>query len=208
MKFRTDFVTNSSSSSFIAFKIMNKTLFNYLISLKFQIESGEDGLIDNSTIITLPSGLRAKFDKEAAKICSVKSSQSVSEWLVELLMQFVWLDDGENGDETDLVDYDDILGEKWEEFHCEMEKVFKPKIMKKIRTMDGDIEYAHISLEQGFEDSIYVSEEINIDNGKRIVRTPEKSLYFCRSMDDFNFSGTPGEVITQKWENGCWVTQS
>lgn len=41
MKFRTDFVTNSSDTSYLAFNIKNEKLWDYLSSLGIKLENSE-----------------------------------------------------------------------------------------------------------------------------------------------------------------------
>ena len=43
MKFRTDFVTNSSDSSFLTFNIKNKKLYDFLTKLGIKIENVKEG---------------------------------------------------------------------------------------------------------------------------------------------------------------------
>lgn len=52
------------------------------------------------------------------------------------------------------------------------------------------------------------SKVLAIRNGKRTVTTPRESLVYGESLKEFDFSGTPGEVITQQLRNGQWYTVS
>lgn len=61
MKIRTDFVTNSSSSSFITFNIKNVDLFEYLQSIGIQIKGTEHGVFSDAMTVVLPSGESKEF---------------------------------------------------------------------------------------------------------------------------------------------------
>ena len=104
--------------------------------------------------------------------------------------------------------------EDWTEYEDEMIEEYAEEIGELLPShypgagMDEDIEYGTIQHEEGFEGTIYMSEEIDIRAGKRTVTTPRESLVYGKSMKEFDFSGTPGEVITQQLRNGRWVTVS
>lgn len=200
MKFRIDFVTNSSSESFIYFNVKNTKLFEYLQSLGLKIQSSEEGVFSKDMTVTLPSGVTGWLDEEES-IYPFYDTSSISEWLMKTIEEFVW--------ENPLDELDDDFDE-WQEYwktnRKELSRILTKNVMKRIAEMDGYIEHADIVLEDGFEGTIYTCQEITIDNGIRVDTTPEEThRYGVKLEKDFNFKGDPGKVITQKWENGHWI---
>lgn len=183
MKFRTDFVTNSSDSSFVAFNIKNTKLYNYLISLGIKIEGNEIGRFDKTTRIILSSGGSANLYNEYNETGTADASQSISKWLMTIIRSFCT-----------------------EDFYTELREIINDDKLKIIEQMDGDIEFAHIEQENSFESEIYLSEIIDIKNGIRENKTPIASLAYGEDLSELDFEGEPGKVITQRWENGRWVT--
>lgn len=201
MKFRIDFVTNSSSESFIYFNVKNTKLFEYLQSLGLRIQSAEEGVFNKEMSVTLPSGVTGWLDEEES-IYPFYDTSSISEWLMKTIEEFVW----ENPlDELD--DDFDEWQEYWKKNRKELSRILTKHVMKRIIEMDGYIEHADIVLEDGFEGTIYTCQEITIDNGIRVDTTPEEThRYGVKLEKDFNFMGDPGKVITKKWENSHWIT--
>ena len=200
MKFRIDFVTNSSSESFIYFNVKNTKLFEYLQSLGLRIQSAEEGVFNKEMSVTLPSGVTGWLDEEES-IYPFYDTSSISEWLMKTIEEYVW--------ENPLDELDDDFDE-WQEYwktnRKELSRILTKHVMKRITEMDGYIEHADIVLEDGFEGTIYTCQEITIDNGIRVDTTPEEThRYGVKLEKDFNFKGDPGKVITQKWENGHWI---
>ena len=89
MKFRTDFVTNSSSSSYISYSIKNKKLYDFIESLGIKIRSEDDGILDSDMEIVLPSGLIGGLDDsgEISYSWVSSSSSSISSILRSLPME-------------------------------------------------------------------------------------------------------------------------
>ena len=94
MKFRADFVTNSSSSSFIAYSIKNKKIYDYIESLGIKIKSSGDGVLESDMELVLPSGLVGKLDDSGeARYSSVSSaSNSISGIVMETIAQSILSD--------------------------------------------------------------------------------------------------------------------
>lgn len=87
MKFRTDFVTNSSDSSFLTFNIQNKKLFDFLESLGIKVEGSKDGELTDRMIITLPSGERTGIDGVNNWLYPyVTDCNSISAWIVSMIL--------------------------------------------------------------------------------------------------------------------------
>ena len=87
MKFRTDFVTNSSDSSFLTFNIKNKRLFDCLTGLGIKFENVNDGEFDDGMRIVLPSGESEVIEgSENWSLPYLSDYSSISAWLVSIIL--------------------------------------------------------------------------------------------------------------------------
>lgn len=181
MKFRTDFVTNSSDSSFLAFNVKNKALFQFLNSLGIKIEGTKDNEFSDKMRIVLPSGASTQIDgANNWSLPYVDSCQSISAWIVAMLLSEV-----DNED-----DYEDEEEEKHSDFSRELIAIFNkadithldwnaiedwssidmmPDLHQKFNQMDADVEDALIEHTYGFEDEVGPCIYAEVHNGKRMI---------------------------------------
>ena len=209
MKFRTDFVTNSSDTSYISFNVKNQKLYDLNESLGIKINSKGDGVLDDSMEIVLPSGMVGRDDGEA-QLRTSASKDSISKWIMLCIQNFELddvdglIEERENPDED--FDWDEECDEYLEAFRDELSELLTRNVINQAASMDDAIEYGTIRHEEGFEGTIYICEEIEIQNGIRTIETPERSLVYSQDLDELDFSGKPGEIITQVFSNGHWIT--
>ena len=130
MKFRTDFVTNSSTSCFIAFHVKNRRLFEALTALGISFRGVEDGEFTNGMEIELPSGATdvIEYDDDNWEMFpGAFRSDSVSAWLVSQLISRdpEWEDDDDEleDDDDELEDDDDFDDEEARKFEFQKELI-------------------------------------------------------------------------------------
>ena len=178
MKFRTDFVTNSSSSSFLTFNVKNKALFKCLTKLGIKFENTKKNVFSDRMRIVLPSGERAIIDSsENRSLPYVDDYSSISAWIVALLLWEV--EDIYPEKEEDnysefskeliaLLNEADITHLDWEAVKYWSRDTIMKDLSVKFDQMDEDIEDATIEHTYGFESEVGPCIYTEVHNGKRM----------------------------------------
>lgn len=180
MKFRTDFVTNSSNSSFVTFNIKNKRLFEALTGLGIKFRDVKDGEFSNAMKIELPSGETSIIDNDDIVYWSLPyftDMDSISAWLVaSILLEVEYIYPKKEKDEysdfqrelIDLLNKADITHLDWEAVKTWSREAVVADCEKVFGSMDGDIEEANIELAYSFEQEVGPCLYTEIKDGRRM----------------------------------------
>ncbi len=174
MKIRSDFVTNSSSSSFIIFDIHHPTLFEMLNRFGIEIRNTVRNHFTAGMEVVLPSGKSMKlWEKEADCLPYYDESSSISNWIISIILneiESVWpvKEMDEYSDFTlellNLLNNKEIINFDME--NCkEWNKDLLDNQLSKLDVMDSDIIAADVEFNSGFEGEITQLEYIAMRNG-------------------------------------------
>ena len=178
MKFRTDFVTNSSDSSFLTFNVKNKALFKCLTKLGIKFENTKKDVFSDRMRIVLPSGESAIIDgRENWSLPYIHNCSSISAWIVALLLWEVEdiypekEEDDYSGFSKELItllNEADITHLDWEAVEYWSRDTMMKDLSVKFDQMDEDIEDATIEHTYGFESEVGPCIYTEVHNGKRM----------------------------------------
>ncbi len=201
MKIRTDFVTNSSDASYVAFNIKNKKLFDYLTGLGLKFSNSEEGSITDETVVTLSSGEKRPIINrgfsEAPDYPYDYSSHSawvVANMLAEVTKEQFYYDELEYSSFTEsllklLID-SGILNQARDDINKITRESIESDISTAFEPFDKYTEYGKIEQTSGFEgEGGFVYEEIQ--NGERVE-------FYSGSTDDLE-----EEDLDEAWDVIC-----
>lgn len=179
MKFRTDFVTNSSDSSFLTFNVKNKKLFECLTRLGIKIEDVEEGELSDNMRIILPSGESNCIEVgENWNMPYITDCNSISAWIISLILGEVEdsipaKEEDEYSDFTkeliELLNKADITHLDWEAVESWSRDEMIADLDEALGAFDSEIEDATIEHTYGFEGEVGPCIYAEVHNGKRML---------------------------------------
>ena len=157
MKFRTDFVTNSSSSSFVLFHMENKPLLQRLQAMGIRFENVQQGDFCDGMTVRLPSGKWANISDDAIHYApDMTTDTSLSAWLLAAMLNAT-NEDEEYGSPGFAEELSKLLIDTGLLAHMQKSQddwFFVPVFKEIVDTFDADISFAVVSTGTAFEGDV------------------------------------------------------
>ena len=177
MKIRTDFVTNSSSNSFLVFHIRNRELYDFLQKIGVRIEKTAEGELSDKLVAVLPSGRYGYIETNDCNMTypNVTDFHSISTWLICLLLECGYdITEDCNKFQQELCELLIAAGavkvtrETLEDLLERGDYTALTEALSGLDSMDDHISEASIAHGEGFEGDVS-GERIRASNGTRTV---------------------------------------